>query len=95
MRLHGIDRRQLHLACGMDIMRVYNLLEGTRAITADSAVRLGRFFEQDPRYWMHLQAEYELASIDTSQIHHEIQPVSANRWQQLPRQRSRRAASRK
>lgn len=91
MNLHGIDRRQLHIACGMDIMRVYNLLDGSRAITAETAVRLGRFFETDPSYWMRLQADYDLKGIDHSAIHHEIHPVSSNRWLNLPRQRARRS----
>lgn len=95
MALHGIDRRQLHLATHMDIMRVYNLLDGTRDITADTAARLGIFFETDPRYWLHLQADYDLKAIDMAPISHEIHPVSTNRWKTLPRQRQRRPSTRK
>ena len=90
MTLHGIDRRQLHLATGMDIMRVYNLLDGVRAVTADTALRLGTFFEQDPHYWMRLQAEYDLKQLDHGAVKHAVHPVSANRWQSLPKQRARR-----
>jgi len=89
MDMHGIDRRQLHQATGMDIMRVYNLLQGVRSITADTALRLGTFFEQDPHYWLRLQANYDLKQIDHHAIVSNIHRVSSNRWQQLPRQRHR------
>lgn len=91
MELHGIDRRQLHMATGMDIMRVYALLRGERAVSADTAVRLGTFFEQDAHYWLRLQADYDLKQVDPAAIARNIQRVSSNRWQQYPRQRNRAA----
>lgn len=40
--------------------RISQVLRGQRAITADTARRLARFFGTTPQYWMHLQAIYEI-----------------------------------
>jgi antitoxin HigA-1 len=41
--------------------RLYAILHGKRAVTGDTALRLGRFFENGPDYWISLQKAYELA----------------------------------
>jgi antitoxin HigA-1 len=41
--------------------RIVDILNGKRAITAETALRLGRYFGNDPRFWINLQAQYELA----------------------------------
>ena len=40
--------------------RISQILRGKRAITADTALRLGHFFGTDPRFWLNLQQSYEL-----------------------------------
>lgn len=45
---------------GMPVSRVDSILKGTRGITADSALRLGRYLGTSPQFWLNLQAEYEL-----------------------------------
>lgn len=40
--------------------RLYQILSGKRNITADTALRLGRYFGASPTFWMNLQAAYEL-----------------------------------
>ena len=40
--------------------RLYAILEGTRSISADTAVRLGKFFGTSPQFWLNLQQSYEL-----------------------------------
>jgi addiction module HigA family antidote len=35
-------------------------VNGTRPITADTALRLGLFFNMEPRFWLNLQAEYDM-----------------------------------
>jgi addiction module HigA family antidote len=42
--------------------RIVDILNGKRAISADTALRLGRFFGNDPQFWMNLQAQYDLAT---------------------------------
>ena len=41
--------------------RLYAILHGKRAITGDTALRLGQFFENGPDYWMNLQKSFDLA----------------------------------
>ncbi len=42
--------------------RLYQILAGKRSITADTALRLGRYFGTTPDFWMSLQPAYELDS---------------------------------
>jgi antitoxin HigA-1 len=41
--------------------RIVDILNAKRAISADTALRLGHFFGNDPAFWINLQAQYELA----------------------------------
>jgi len=41
--------------------RIVEILNGKRAISADTALRLGRFFGNDAEFWMGLQAQYDVA----------------------------------
>ncbi len=40
--------------------RINAIIKGTRAITADTALRLGKYFGTDPEFWLNLQANYDL-----------------------------------
>ena len=44
--------------------RITDILNGHRAITPDTALRLGRYFGNGPRFWMNLQTAYDLALAD-------------------------------
>jgi len=41
--------------------RIVDICNGTRGISAETALRLGRFFGNDPQFWLTLQAQYDLA----------------------------------
>ena len=47
-------------AIGISPMRVSHLLRGDRQVTAELALRLGRALGQTPKYWLNLQASYDL-----------------------------------
>jgi len=40
--------------------RINEIVHGKRAISADTALRLGRFFRNSPRFWLNLQTSYDL-----------------------------------
>ena len=40
--------------------RINEIVHGKRAITADTALRLGRFFNMSPQFWLNLQTRYDL-----------------------------------
>jgi addiction module HigA family antidote len=58
----GITRFRLARDTGMPADRVGRLVKGTRAFTADSSLRLARYFGTSPEFWMNLQARYDLQS---------------------------------
>jgi antitoxin HigA-1 len=45
---------------GVDARRINEIVLGRRAVTADTALRLSRFFGNSPQFWMGLQSQYNL-----------------------------------
>ncbi|MSP97003.1 MAG: addiction module antidote protein, HigA family [Betaproteobacteria bacterium] len=60
MQPMGISARQLAADIDVSPSRISELVNGRRPITADTALRLGLFFSMEPRFWINLQAEYDL-----------------------------------
>lgn len=60
----GITQIDAAKATGIPQSRLSEILAGRRSITADTAARLGRFFQVDPRNWLNLQAAYDLREIE-------------------------------
>lgn len=56
----GVSASQLARAIDVPVNRVTQILQGRRAITADTALRLGRWFGSGPEIWLDLQSDYEL-----------------------------------
>ena len=56
----GISGAQLAERLNVPHNRIYQILQGRRSITADTALRLGRFFGTGPDIWLTLQTDYEL-----------------------------------
>jgi addiction module HigA family antidote len=56
----GLSQNALARALGVSPRRINQIVNGHRAITADTAIRLARFFEMSPEFWMGLQADYDL-----------------------------------
>ena len=58
----GLSANALARALGVPANRITGILNGTRALTADTALRLARCFGTSPEFWMNLQQAYELRS---------------------------------
>jgi addiction module HigA family antidote len=56
----GISQAEFARAIGISPMRVSHVVCGTRPATAELALLFGRFFDQSPRYWMNLQADFDM-----------------------------------
>lgn len=56
----GISQYRLAKAIGVPPRRINEIVHGTRAVTADTALRLARYFGTSERFWLNLQAQYEL-----------------------------------
>ena len=60
--LEEVSLSQYRLArdIGVPAMRISYLVHGKRPVTAELALRLGRYFGQSPRYWLNLQSRYDM-----------------------------------
>ena len=56
----GISRNQLARDIDVPVGRISDITNGKRGVTADTALRLGRYFGTGPELWLRLQAEYDL-----------------------------------
>jgi len=60
----ALSANRLAIDLGVPSGRVTDILNGRRSITADTAVRLGRYFGNDARFWLDLQSQYDIAVIE-------------------------------
>ncbi|MBI4889057.1 MAG: HigA family addiction module antidote protein [Acidobacteria bacterium] len=56
----GLTANQLALSLRVPATRIHEILNGKRGISADTALRLARYFGTTPKFWLNLQASYEL-----------------------------------
>lgn len=56
----GISQYRLAKDISVPPRRINEIVHGTRAITADTALRLSRYFGTSERFWLNLQAHYDL-----------------------------------
>ena len=60
--------------------RISEIVHGKRAITADTALRLGRYFNMEAQFWLNLQARYDLQQAEAdlaSRLTEEVRPHAA------------------
>lgn len=60
MKGFGITQNKLAVSIGVPSHRINEIVHGKRAITADTALRLAKYFDISPQFWLNLQAQYEL-----------------------------------
>ena len=56
----GISQYRLAKDVSVPARRINEIVHGTRSITADTALRLARYFGMSERFWLNLQARYDL-----------------------------------
>ena len=56
----GISQTRLALDLHVPAPRINSIVRGKRAITADTALRLGQYFKMEPQFWLNLQSNYDL-----------------------------------
>jgi len=71
---YGITQYALAKGLGIPHSRLTAIIQGKRSVTADTAVRLGRYFGNTPQFWLNLQAGYDLALLNVEQIHAQVTP---------------------
>jgi addiction module HigA family antidote len=75
----GLSQNRLALALGVPARRINEIVLGKRGITADTALRLSRYFKMSPQFWLGLQMDYELDMAEDmleGRLEKEITPMS-------------------
>jgi addiction module HigA family antidote len=68
------------LDLGVPSGRITDILNGRRSITADTAVRLGRYFGNGAQFWLNLQSQYDIAMVERErgrEITKRVRPADA------------------
>jgi antitoxin HigA-1 len=56
----GLSQYRLAKDIGVPARRINEIVKGQRTITADTALRLGRYFKMSAQFWLNLQSHYDL-----------------------------------
>lgn len=56
----GLSQYRVAKDIGVPARRINEIVKGERAITADTALRLGRYFKMSAQFWLNLQSHYDL-----------------------------------
>ena len=75
----GLNQNRLALALRVPARRINEIVLGKRGISADTALRLSRYFKMSPQFWLGLQMDYELdmaEDILEGRLEKEITPMS-------------------
>ncbi len=76
----GLSQNKLAIALHVPTRRINEIVLAKRSITADTALRLARYFRTSPQFWLGLQMDYELDLAEDAldeQIKEEIKPMAA------------------
>ncbi len=79
LRPAGISMNRLALDLHVPVTRIGEIVHGRRAITPDTALRLGRYFNTSARFWLNAQSAYDLeAAEDDLQraIERDVRPLT-------------------
>lgn len=80
LRPMGISQYRLAKDINVSARRINEIVHGNRSITADTALRLSRYFDMTEQFWMNLQARYDLEVEKDrlgSRLDDEVQPARA------------------
>ena len=75
-----LSANRLSLDIGVPSGRITDILNGRRSITADTAVRLGRYFGNSAQFWLDLQSQYDIALVERDkgrEIAKRVRPADA------------------
>ena len=76
----GISQYRLAKDIGVPPRRINEIVRGQRAITADTALRLARYFRTTERFWLNLQTRYDLEMVKDrlgNRLDHEVTALAA------------------
>jgi addiction module HigA family antidote len=78
----NLSQNRLAIDIGVDARRINEIVLRKRAVTADTALRLARFFGNSPQFWLGLQTQYELDITEDQlgkRLEREVRPLEMAR----------------
>jgi addiction module HigA family antidote len=75
-----LSANRLALDIGVPSGRITDISNGRRSITADTAIRLGRYFGSSAQFWLDLQSQYDIAVVERdrgAEISRRVRPADA------------------
>lgn len=75
-----LSANRLALDLGVPSGRITDIINGRRSITADTAVRLGRYFGNSAQFWLDLQSQYDIVIVERDKgadINRRVRPADA------------------
>lgn len=78
MKPLGLSANVLAMSLRVPVTRITEIVRERRGITADTALRLGRYFNMSPEFWMRLQMDFDLELASDNAHHAEIHPRPVN-----------------
>jgi addiction module HigA family antidote len=75
-----LSANRLALDLGVPSGRITDILNARRSITADTALRLGRYFGNSAQFWLDLQSQYDIAVVERergTEIARRVRPADA------------------
>lgn len=76
----GLSQNRLALDIGVPARRINEIVHEKRAVTADTALRLGRYFDMSAQFWIGLQMDYDLDVAEdrlADRLEREVRPHAA------------------
>ncbi|OYU49110.1 MAG: addiction module antidote protein, HigA family [Rhizobiales bacterium PAR1] len=73
----GLSARQMAAEIGVPGNRISDILREKRDVSADTALRLGRYFETGPEFWLNLQTAHDLSKAQALHDYSSIKPRAA------------------
>lgn len=83
MKPFGLSRNALAREIRVPANRISKIVNGERCITADTALRLSRYFDTSPEFWLRLQAEYDLEEKEED-IEEELACIRQHAGEEMP-----------
>jgi addiction module HigA family antidote len=80
LEVRSLSANRLALDLGVPSGRITDILNGRRSISADTAVRLGRYFGNSAQFWLDLQGQYDIALVERergAEIAKRVRPADA------------------
>jgi addiction module HigA family antidote len=80
LEARSLSANRAALDLGVPSGRITDILNGRRSITADTALRLGRYFGNSAQFWLDLQCQYDIAVVERErgeEIARRVRPADA------------------